>query len=148
MAAAQSPWHRARRWLGSIYKRSCLGEGFTTNTHVNQGSRHGQGGGVVANSRPGAARRSYGGVAVGWLEQDGFAGPVSMQHVARTDWVRTSVRKPWYRRSQRCPGSCVRSGGGAARRGHAHDVARGCEPARFQISSGSVPTRFSPIFSN
>jgi hypothetical protein len=29
---------------------------------------------------------------------------------------------------QSCP-----VGGGAARRGHAHDVARGCEPARFQF---------------
>jgi hypothetical protein len=43
----------ARRWrlgargvardseLGSIYKRSCLGEGVTTITHVSHGSRHG-----------------------------------------------------------------------------------------------------------
>jgi hypothetical protein len=131
--AARSPWRRARRRLGSIYKRSCLGEGFTTNTHVSQGSRHGQGGGAAANSRPGAARRAYGGVAVGWPAQDGFVGPVSMRRVARTDWVRTSVRKTWDRRSQRCSGSRVRSGGGAARRGHAHDVARGCEPARFQF---------------
>jgi hypothetical protein len=30
MAAAQSRWCHARRRLGSIYKRSCLGEGFTT----------------------------------------------------------------------------------------------------------------------
>jgi hypothetical protein len=29
---------------------------------------------------------------------------------------------------QSCP-----VGGGAARRGHEHDVARGCEPARFQF---------------
>jgi hypothetical protein len=46
-AAARSPWRLARRRLGSIYKRSCLGEGFTTNTHVSQGSRHGQGGGAA-----------------------------------------------------------------------------------------------------
>jgi hypothetical protein len=29
-AAARSPWRHARRRLDSIYKRSCLGEGFTT----------------------------------------------------------------------------------------------------------------------
>jgi hypothetical protein len=33
--AARSPWRHARRRVGSIYKRSCIGEGFmTTRTDI------------------------------------------------------------------------------------------------------------------
>jgi hypothetical protein len=35
--------------------------------------------------------------------------------------------RPWDRRSQRCTGGRAQSAGGAARRGHEHDVARGHE---------------------
>jgi hypothetical protein len=123
---------KARSGEVSSFIGACaLWRGSRESSH--SGLRHGQGGGTAVNSRPGAARRAYGGVAVGWPAQDGFARPVSMRHVARTDWVQTSVRKPWDQRSQRCSGSRVRSAGGAARRGHAHDVAHGCEPARFQF---------------
>jgi hypothetical protein len=36
-AAARIPWRHARRRLGPIYKRSCLGEGVHDRTHVRQG---------------------------------------------------------------------------------------------------------------
>jgi hypothetical protein len=117
--------------VSSFIGTRALWRGSRESSHIRL--RHGQGGGVAGNSRPGAARRAYGSVGVGWPAQDGFGRPVSMRHVARTDWVRTSVRKPWDRWSQRCSGSRVRLAGGATRRGHANDVARGCEPARFQF---------------
>jgi hypothetical protein len=46
-AAARSPWRHARRRLGSIYKRPCLGEGVHDRTHVRQGQGMGTKGSTV-----------------------------------------------------------------------------------------------------
>jgi hypothetical protein len=59
---------------GSVLARGEDRSAFIDKHALTRGSRasshggpwHGQGGGAVANSRPGAARRAYGGVAVGW----------------------------------------------------------------------------------
>jgi hypothetical protein len=64
-AAARSPWRHARRRLGSIYKRSCLGEGVHDHTHARQGSRHGH--------RGQHGEAEYGANAIGRAAQVGAA---------------------------------------------------------------------------
>jgi hypothetical protein len=124
MADGGGSGSRAGR-LAGFYRQACLGEGGSR-ASPHGGPRHGQGGGEAR--RPIAAQG--GAVRVRrrhrWLAaQVGSVRLVSVRRVEREDWVRTSVQKPWDRRSQRCSGSRARSAGGATRRVHAHDVARG-----------------------
>jgi hypothetical protein len=65
--------------------------------------------------------------------QGRFARTVDVERVATEGWVWVSVQRPWDRRSQQCSGGRARSAGGAAWRGHAHDVVRGREPAGFKF---------------
>jgi hypothetical protein len=68
-----------------LNRSSCLG--VTASAWRPQDSRHGRWG----RRRRAHVEPGYGGNAVGWAAQVGFARPVSVRCVAKDDWVRTSV---------------------------------------------------------